>query len=145
MIVVDTNILVYAANEASPHHAPCRRWLEDRRRGSSAWFLSWAIVYEFLRVITHRRVIPVPWNASSAWRFVESLIAAPGLSMLVPTIRHPEIAAEVIAEMPELSGNFFHDAHIAILMREHGIRQICTRDADFHRFPFVEVVDPLRL
>jgi predicted nucleic acid-binding protein len=27
-------------------------------------------------------------------------------------------------------------------MREHGIRRICTRDADFHRFPFLEVIDP---
>jgi predicted nucleic acid-binding protein len=28
-------------------------------------------------------------------------------------------------------------------MREHGVRRIYTRDADFHRFPFLEVVDPL--
>ncbi|MEJ7668670.1 MAG: hypothetical protein WKH97_08045 [Casimicrobiaceae bacterium] len=46
--------------------------------------------------------------------------------------------------MSELSGNLVHDAHTAILMREHGVRQICTRDTDFHRFPFVEVIDPLR-
>jgi len=30
------------------------------------------------------------------------------------------------------------------LMREHGVRQICTRDADFHRFRFLDVMDPLR-
>jgi predicted nucleic acid-binding protein len=35
------------------------------------------------------------------------------------------------------------DARTAILMREHGIRRICTRDTDFHRFPFLEVIDPL--
>lgn len=28
-------------------------------------------------------------------------------------------------------------------MREHGLRRIYTRDADFHRFPFLEVVDPV--
>ena len=28
-------------------------------------------------------------------------------------------------------------------VREHGIRRICTRDADFHRFSFLEVVNPL--
>jgi predicted nucleic acid-binding protein len=28
-------------------------------------------------------------------------------------------------------------------MREHGVRRICTRDADFSRFPFLEVIDPL--
>jgi predicted nucleic acid-binding protein len=28
-------------------------------------------------------------------------------------------------------------------MREHGIRRICTRDTDFHRFPFLEAIDPM--
>ena len=28
-------------------------------------------------------------------------------------------------------------------MREHGLSRICTRDTDFRRFPFLEVVDPL--
>jgi uncharacterized protein len=45
--------------------------------------------------------------------------------------------------VPHLVGNLVHDAHTAILMREHGIRRIITRDVDFHRFPFLEVVDPL--
>lgn len=32
---------------------------------------------------------------------------------------------------------------VAILMREHGIRRIYTRDTDLHRFPFLEVIDLL--
>jgi predicted nucleic acid-binding protein len=28
-------------------------------------------------------------------------------------------------------------------MREHGVRVIYTRDADFHRIPFLEVADPV--
>jgi hypothetical protein len=43
-----------------------------------------------------------------------------------------------------VAGNLLHDAHTAILMREHGIRQICTRDTDFHQFAFLEVIDPVR-
>jgi predicted nucleic acid-binding protein len=34
-------------------------------------------------------------------------------------------------------------AGTAVLMREHGIQRIITRDSDFHRFSFVQVVDPL--
>jgi hypothetical protein len=29
-----------------------------------------------------------------------------------------------------------------VLMRENGVRTIYTHDADFKRFPFIEVVDP---
>ena len=36
-----------------------------------------------------------------------------------------------------------NDAHTAALMREHGVRVVYTRHADFHRFPGIEVRDPL--
>jgi predicted nucleic acid-binding protein len=85
-----------------------------------------------------------PWSAQQAWEFVTALLASPGLGILVATQRHADVAGEVILELPDLSGNLFHDAHTAILMREHGIARICTRDADFNRFPFLEVIDPLR-
>ena len=65
------------------------------------------------------------------------------LGVLVPTERHADVAEQVITELPWLAGNLLHDAHTAVLMREHGIRRICTRDTDFHRFAFLEVVDPL--
>ena len=85
-----------------------------------------------------------PWNAAEAWRFVAALLGSPGLGVLVPTQRHSEFAEQVITEIPYLTGNLLHDAHTAILMREYGNRQICTRDTDFHRFPFLEVIDPFQ-
>jgi len=51
--------------------------------------------------------------------------------------------AEVIAAVPHLGGNIFHDAQTAILMREHGVGRIYTRDTDFHRFPFLQAIDPV--
>jgi predicted nucleic acid-binding protein len=85
-----------------------------------------------------------PWSTAAAWEFVTVLLASPGLSVLVATQRHADVAAEVFVELPHLAGNLLHDAHIAILMREHGIGRICTRDTDFNQFPFLEVIDPLR-
>jgi predicted nucleic acid-binding protein len=85
-----------------------------------------------------------PWSATGAWNFIAALIASPGLGLLVPTDRHATVADQVITELPHLAGNLLHDAHTAILMREHGIRRICTHDADFHRFSFLEVIDPIQ-
>lgn len=144
MVAVDTNVLVYAADADSPFHTACRGWLERQRVRADAWYTTWAILYEFLRVTTHPRVMRRPWNASQAWAFVAALLASPGLGVLIPTQRHARVAEQVIAELPHLAGNLLHDAHTAILMREHGIRQICTRDTDFHRFPFLKVIDPLQ-
>jgi toxin-antitoxin system PIN domain toxin len=137
-------VLVYAANGASPFHSGCRAWLERQRNRPGAWFTTWPILYEFMRVTTHPRVMRKPWSVKQALSFVDALLASPGLSVLVATLRHAEVAGEVIAEMPHLAGNILHDAHTAILMREHGIRRICTRDTDFHQFAFLEVIDPLQ-
>ncbi|NVL93574.1 MAG: PIN domain-containing protein, partial [Desulfobacterales bacterium] len=73
----------------------------------------------------------------------EAVLASPSLGVLIPTERHAEVAAGVMREIPHLSGNLMHDAQTAILMREHGIKTIYTRDTDFHRFPFLEPVDPV--
>jgi uncharacterized protein len=145
VLAVDTNVLVYAADADSQFHSPCRDWLERQRPRPDAWYTTWAILYEFLRVTTHPRVMRRPWRLAAAWEFVTALLASPGLAVLVPTLRHADVAAELISEMPHLAGNLLHDAHTAILMREHGVTRICTRDSDFHRFPFLEVIDPLRV
>lgn len=63
--------------------------------------------------------------------------------MLVETDRHRHVASEVFAEVPGISGNLIFDAHTAILMREHGVKTIYTRDTDFNRFPFLDVIDPI--
>ena len=145
MLVVDTNVLVYAADADSTFHKRCRAWLGRQQARPDAWYLTWPIVYEFLRVTTHPRVMRRPWDAASAWKFFRVLLDSPGLAMLVETERHSAVADEVIRELPHLSGNLVHDAHTAILMREYGVARICTRDTDFARFPFLEVVDPIRL
>ena len=127
----------YATTPAARSAAP------GLRSGSAAWFLTWGICYEFLRVVTHPRVLRRPWSAALANGFLEAVAAAPGLTLLIPTERHREVLGDVVRDVPGLAGNLWHDVETASLMREHGIRRICTRDTDFHRFPWVEAIDPM--
>jgi toxin-antitoxin system PIN domain toxin len=143
VFVVDTNVLVYAADANAPEHLRCRALLERWRRQAGAWYLTWGNCYEFLRIVTHPRVFRQPWSSEAANEFLTAIQRSPGLSMLVPTERHAAVLAEAVAEVPVIGGNLWHDAETAVLMREHGIRRICTRDTDFARFPWVEMVDPL--
>lgn len=143
MFVVDTNLLIYGVDADSPDHARCRELLELWRSQATPWYVTWGIVYEFVRVVTHPRVLNRPLSAGQAWRFLDALFASPSLRVLTETDRHRHVAAEVFAEVPALSGNLVFDAHTAILMRENGIRTIYTKDSDFNRFPFLDTVDPI--
>ena len=43
MFVVDTNVLVYAADESAPEHERCRSLLQTWRLRNGAWYLTWGI------------------------------------------------------------------------------------------------------
>ncbi len=144
MLVFDTNVLLYAADRDSEHHEPCRSRIEAARRSPSPVFLTWNICYEFLRASTHRRVFRSPWTPAEARGFVAALVGSSGITLLLPTRRHAVVLEQTVAELPDVRGNQMYDLHTAVLMREHGVSRICTRDTGFHRFPFLDVVDPLR-
>ena len=105
MFVVDTNVLVYAADESAVEHERCRALIERWRAGSAAWYLTWGICYEFLRVVTHPRVLRRPWTARAANDFLDAAAAAPGLGILVPTDRHADVLRTVVGDTPGMSGN----------------------------------------
>lgn len=52
-----------------------------------------------------------------------------------------EIYREVTAHFP-VRGNLVPDAHLAALLRQHGVRRLYTVDRDFRKFDFLEVADP---
>lgn len=143
MFVVDTNVLVYSADQRAPEHGRCLELLKKWQQQLAPWCLTWGIIYEFLRVSTHPKVFANPLTAGEAWSVVEALMDAPSLQILQATDRHRMVVKEVLEEVPLVAGNLFFDARTAILMKEHGIQKIYTRDTHFHRFSFVEVVDPL--
>ncbi len=144
MFVVDTNILLYAADKHAPEHKICRDLLLEWREQSSPWHLTWGILYEFLRVATHPRVFRHSFGISEAWGFVRAILAAESLSILTETDRHERTATALIESVPLMSGNLVFDAHTVALMQEHGIKKIYTHDMDFHRFQSIEVLDPLK-
>ena len=143
-MVFDTNVLIDAANTGSEFHDACGRALGEARLDPSPAYLTWSVCYEFLRVTTHPRVLTPPWSIARASAFLEAVLATPSFGLLVATPRHLTVLADTVAMYPQLAGNVVHDLHTAVLMREHGISRICTRDADFRRFPFLTVIDPLR-
>lgn len=145
MFLVDTNVFVYAANGDSAEHSTCFALVDGWRRQDLPWYTTWPIVYELLRVLTHPSVLPRPRTVAEAWGFVTALLESPSLTVLVPTERHRALAATTFADLPRVAGNLMHDAHTAIVMREHGIRRIVTRDRDFAHFPFLEAIDPLEV
>jgi toxin-antitoxin system PIN domain toxin len=145
MFLVDTNVFVHAAIQNSDEHAKCLALVSAWRTQKLPWYTTWGVLYEFMRVVTHPRACRKPVPTDKALEFVHSIVASRSLTVLTNTERHESILAHTLQEVPGLRGNLMHDLHTVVIMREHGIRRIVTRDSDFHRFDFLEVIDPLKL
>jgi predicted nucleic acid-binding protein len=79
--VVDTNVLVYAADRDSPYHGESLDLVQRLRLDSAAWYLTWNVIYEFVRVVTHPKVMRRPWTIDRAWAFVDALLASPSAAV----------------------------------------------------------------
>lgn len=144
MFVVDTNILVYAANLDAPEHSICKARLEQARSGTEPWFITWGIVYEFLRITTHPKVFPRPWSTPRSLSFITALTKSPSCSILAATDRHAAVLDETLKASPGVTGNRMFDLHTVVLMKEHGVKRILSRDSDFLGFPGIILDNPLQ-
>ncbi len=138
---VDVNVLLYASDTSSPKHAAAIRFLKQRASDPDLFCIAWSTLIAFLRIATHPGIFAQPLSPDDALRNVESLLSLPRVRLLAEGEGFLEIYREVTAHFP-VRGNLVPDAHLAALLRQHGVRRLYTVDRDFRKFDFLEVADP---
>ena len=142
MLAVDVSVLAYAINRFAPEHPRAARVVEELVNGDAPWALPWPAVHEFLGFVTHPHAVVRPLGAGDAWAFVESLLASASVRALAPTDRHAAVLAEVLAGSSLLPGTVA-GLETAVVLREHGIRELLSTDRSMRRFGFLTVRDPV--
>lgn len=141
MIVVDANLLIYAASSTFVQHRTAKDWLDRQLSGTVRVGVPWASILAFLRVMTSPRILQYPMSMLDAWGQVTAWLAADPAWVPRPTDRHTEVLGELLA-LPGIRGNLVHDADLAALAIEHGLI-LCSTDGDFARFPGLRWQNPL--
>ena len=141
MILVDANLLVYAANHAAPEHDAAREWLDGRLSGTARVGLPWPSLLAFVRLVTNPTIVRNPARAGDAWRQVEEWLACGPVWTPVPSTRHAEIMGDLL-KAPHVTSRMVPDAHLAALAIEHGLT-LCSTDGDFSRFRGLTWENPL--
>lgn len=142
MIAVDTNILVYAHRTDSPFHTPAAKRITELAEGSRVWAIPWPCVHELLAVVTNPRVYDPPSAIVVALDYIDALLQSPSLVMLAETDVHWRTLCSLMVA-GRIIGGRVHDARIAAICMQHGVRELWSADRDFSRFPDLPVVNPL--
>jgi toxin-antitoxin system PIN domain toxin len=141
VILVDANLLLYAANRAAPEHAAARAWLDGQLSGSARVGLPWASLLAFVRLASNPLVVRTPVSVPAAWAQAAEWLACPVAWVPVPTERHREILTGLL-EPEWMTARLVPDAHLAALAIEHGVT-LCSTDGDFSRFAGLTWMNPL--
>ena len=139
---LDVNVLLYASDTSSPFHDRAWSFLEETIEGDELFYLGWPTVMGYLRIATHPAVFDRPLSHDEAITNVEALLDLPHVRLLSEGERFWEIYRRTTDEVPT-RGNLVPDAHLAALLREHGVDTIYTHDKDFRKFDFLRVRDPV--
>ncbi|MCY3856080.1 MAG: PIN domain-containing protein [Rhodospirillales bacterium] len=140
MILIDANLLLYAADTESPHHEPSRIWLENTLSSGRAVRFAVVTVLSFVRIASDRRIFSRPLSPAEACSRVDECLALPNVRLLQPGPNAWRLLGRMCQE-GQAKGPVVMDAHLAALAMEHGA-SIATTDRDFMRFPDIEVVNP---
>jgi len=142
MIAVDTNILVYAHRADSPWHEAASRSIANLAQGDAFWGVPWPCIHEFLAITTHPRIYNPPTPLPKAIEQIEIWMESPSIRILAEMAGHWKELKEIISA-GRIIGGATHDARVAAICVEHGVREIWSADRDFTRVPGLVVRNPL--
>jgi len=137
---VDANILVYASDTRAESHDRAVALVQRLAMGPEILYLFWPVLLGYLRIVTHPGILAHPLSPVAALGNIESLLDRPHVRAPGELDGFWSWFRSTAGERPR--GNDVPDAHVAALMRQHGVRVIYTRDRDFRRFDGIDVRDP---
>ena len=140
-MLVDANILLFAADKSNSFHKPAADWLNEHLNGPRRVGLPWQVLSAFLRVSTHPRAGQHVLAPDQAWSQVDDWLTADVVWIPAPTERHADVLRSLVLTY-QLRGNLISDAQLAALAVEHGLT-IYSADTDFARFREIEWANPL--
>ncbi|HWH28951.1 MAG TPA: type II toxin-antitoxin system VapC family toxin [Mycobacteriales bacterium] len=135
MLLLDVNVVLAAARDDHPSFPLVRPWFDDLIAGDEAFTVPTTVWHSFLRLVTNRRIFPVPTARRDALEFLSATCAQPHHLLISPGPRHLTVLERVCAE-GDATGDLIPDAVIGALAVEHDC-VVITLDRDFARFPSV--------
>ena len=139
---MDVNLLVFASNEGSAEQPKAKAFLEERQSDPDLFCLTWSVLCGYQRIVTHPSIFRNPLDPGQAWANVCDLLKWPRVRVVGEEESFAEDFGSLTGKLA-IRGNGVPDAQVATILRQHGVNRMYSTDADFRKFSFLEVINPL--
>ena len=140
---LDTNILLYAANEDAPEHGVCKAFLQGVVADPGEWVIADQVYLELYRALRNPKVMSLPLSSKEAVRHLSILRDEMG-------IMHCGYSTECWSglmrklERDDFPSRRTHDAVLAATLMSHGVKTFYTRNTkDFLDAGFQKLINPV--
>ena len=145
LAILDTNVLVYAVDSESEHHAPSKTLLLQAADPGAGLCVAPQNLAEFYAVVSDRRRVRNPLPPTAAIQAINDLLALPGLALLTVPIDVTTRFIELLHRHAVVAQHTF-DAYLVATMLGNGVTRIHTFNAaHFGPFDELEVLVPQAL
>jgi len=110
--------------------------------GSSQWAIPWPCLHEFISIVTRAHVFDPPSTLSETLVQVEFWLESRSIIILAEADDYWGHLKQILLAT-RTTGAKVHDARIASICLQHGVREFWTADRDFSRFPELKTFNPL--
>jgi toxin-antitoxin system PIN domain toxin len=138
---IDVNVLLYASDRSSPYSDKAVEFLAECAAGPEVVCLAWPTVMSYLRLATHPSIFARPLSPEEAMGNIETFLRLPHVRALGEEEDFWSVYRLVSGSTPT-RGNLVPDAHLAAVLRQHGVTTLYTNDRDFRKFDFLRVRNP---
>lgn len=142
LILLDSNILVFAADVLSPFHQRCKAFLGRVYHGEVKVCIAPQILFEFYAVITHPNRTKKHLTSKEALTEIELYTNDPVIEKIFQD-------SGIILKLIQLAKRYpakkqdIYDLVIVATMLGNNVHKICTLDDDFPRVEEIEIITPV--
>jgi predicted nucleic acid-binding protein len=140
---LDTNILVYAADEDSIEHKAASAVVDEMLANPERWILADQVLFEFYRAIRSSRILRNPLSAPEAALRLQFLQSESGVARCCYGLDQWDGVFSHLSERGTPAART-HDVVLGVTLKSNGVKRFFTRNTkDFHSMGFPELINPI--
>ena len=140
---LDTNILVYAADEDADEHRAASVLVEEMLENPAEWVLADQVLFEFYRAMRNPRIFPHPLGATEAAMRIQFLQSQSGVARCCYELSYWNGIHTILSDSGTPAARTY-DIVLGVTLRSHGVTRFFTRNTkDFSEIGFRDLINPI--